>query len=210
MLYHYVQCFIVRFVYFLPPAAFFGLFAFFVALLRAFFAGFAAVAVEVFAAAVEDAPAAPVDDLAARFVFDPPADFFFGDAAFFFGLLALALPAAFDLPDALDLGLAVRAVLAFLAVVAFFLGVAAADVAEVDGAVAVLVVAAAATLVLAVAAFFVDAFLLPEAERLRLAAPPVDLPLLDDRAFFVLVPPDFLLPPGVLNQHYVLVQKIKH
>jgi hypothetical protein len=77
--------------------------------------------VDVFAAAVgaiDDAAgvaaaAGAVDGLAAFFAgafldfgFDAPAAFFFGDAAFFFGLLALALPAAFGLAAALALGLA--------------------------------------------------------------------------------------------------------
>jgi hypothetical protein len=198
-------------------AAFFGLFAFFViTLLRAFFCGFSALLVDVFAAAgveaVDDeAAAVPVDDLAAPFDellfdFDVPADFFFGDAAFFFGLLALPLPAPVGLAGAFDVGLAVRAVVAFLAlVVAFFLAALAAGAAAVDEAL-VLVVVGVLVLILTLAAFFVDAFFVGEAERFRLFAPPVDLPLLDDRAFFVLLPPDFLLPPGVFDRLRDLVE----
>jgi hypothetical protein len=113
-------CFLIRLSYFLlrrPPLL--GLFVFFAgALLRAFFAGVvaAAVFVDVFAAAVGAAAAAatPVDDFVAFFgelflAFDAPAAFFLGDAAFFFGLLALALSAAFALGATFDFGLAVRA-----------------------------------------------------------------------------------------------------
>ncbi len=103
--------------------AFFALFVFFgLAVLAAFFAGLAAVLVDVLAAAVgavDDAAgvaaaAGAVDGLIAFFAvpaldfgFDAPAAFFFGDAAFFFGLLALALPAAFGLAAAFALGLAI-------------------------------------------------------------------------------------------------------
>jgi len=52
-----------------------------------------------------------------------------------------------------------------------------------------------------VAVFFVVAFFVGEAERFRLPAPPLAaLGLLDDRAFFVLVPAAFLLPPGVFDR----------
>jgi len=206
-------------VYFLFPEAFFGLFAFLVvALLRAFFAGLAALLVDVLAALVVEAADgaaaadAVVDDLVDFFAallfafglaFDAPAaDFFFGDAAFFFGLLALALPAAFALVGAFAFGLADPAVLVFLALlVAFFLVAAAA--AEAVGAAeeAAFVVVAVLLVVLALAAFFVGAFFVGEAERFRLLAAPVDFDLLDDRAFFVFVPAaGFLVPPGVFDR----------
>jgi hypothetical protein len=78
--------------------------------------------------------------------------------------------------------------------VALAAGVAAVDGATAGTAAAVAVVAVVVGLALAVAAFFVDAFLAGEAERFRLVAPPAALGLLADDAFFVLVPPDFLLP----------------
>jgi len=116
----------------------------------------------------------------------------------FFGLVALALPAAFGLAGARDLGLA-RAVVAFLALVAVFFGALAAVVVAVGAAAgAALVVALALALVLAGAAFFAGAFLVGDAELFRLLAPPVDFGLLDDRAFFV--PLAFLLPPGVFDR----------
>jgi len=201
--------FLRRLIYFLLAGAFFGLFAFFVvALLLAFFAGLAALVVDVFAAAavVDDAPAVPVDDFVPRvdellFGFDGAAAIFFG-AAFFFGLLALAVPAAFGLAAAFALGLALVAVLAFLAAGAFFLVALAAELAAVDGAgvaaAAVFVVVVA--LILVLVGFFVAAFFVAEAERFRLVAAPAALGLLDDRAFFVLAPPVFLLPLGVFDR----------
>jgi len=95
-------------------------------------------------AAVDDAAAVPVDDFVAAFfaellfalAFEAPAAFFLGDAAFFFGLLALALPAAFGLAAAFAFGLAFVAVLAFLALAgAFFLLALTAGVGVADGAV---------------------------------------------------------------------------
>jgi len=164
-------------------AGFFELLAFFVALLRAFFAagaallavlddGFEAVAVDVVEAALVGL------DFAALLL---PAAFFFGDAAFFFGLLAL--PADFGLV-AFDFGLAD---LAFFAPVdAFFLLAVAAGA----GAAAVVVDAVAGALVAAaavvVAGFFTAFF--GEAERFRLV-PVADFGLLDERAFFALGAP---------------------
>jgi len=166
-------------------AAFFVPLAFFVALLRAFFAAGAAAllvldgAHEAGAAAVDDAGAglAALDFEALPLDFDaPPAALFFGDARFF-GLVAL--PAAF--------GLAVPAFLAFFAPVdAFFLlavaaGAGAGEAAVAAGAVVGVLVAGAA-----VAGFF-DAFF-GEAERFRLV-PAADFGLLDERAVFGLAPP---------------------
>jgi len=189
-------------------AAFFELLAFFVvALLRAFLAAGAAL---LLAAVVDDeeavvdgaevaAAAFPLDDFALDFD-APPAAFFFGAAAFFFGLLAL--PADFGLADALDFGLA--AGLAFLAPVdAFFLLALAAVEAVVAAAVAVgafVVVAGLLAAAVVLAAFFAGAFFVGEAERFRLLAPLADFVLLDDRAFFVLVPLAFLLPLGVFDR----------
>jgi len=167
-------------------AGFFELLAFFVALLRAFFAAGAALLAVLDdgfeAAAVDVVEAALVGlDFAALLL---PAAFFFGDAAFFFGLLAL--PADFGLV-AFDFGLAD---LAFFAPVdAFFLvavaaGAVAAAVAVVADAVAAVeaLVAAAG----AVAGFF--AAFLGEAERFRLV-PAADFGLLDERAFVVVLAP---------------------
>jgi hypothetical protein len=105
MLYLYIHIF-----YFLL-AAFFGLLAFLaVGLLRAVFAGAAALLLE---AVVDAAGAVAVAACAVAgfelLLVDFAAAFFFGDAAFFFGLLALALPPDFGLAAALAFGLAVRA-----------------------------------------------------------------------------------------------------
>lgn len=138
---------------------------------------------------------------------DPPAAFFFGAAAFFFGLLAL--PADFGLA-ALDFGLAA---IAFLAPVdAFFLlalaaGVVAAALAVVDGLLAAAVVVAA-VVVLAVAGFFAGAFFVGDAERFRLLVPLDDFGLLDERAFFVVAPPVFLVPLGVFDRLRDLVEVV--
>ncbi len=88
----------------------------------------------------------------------------------------------------------------FLAPVAFFVVALAAGVAVAVDEAAVVGVAVAAAVVLVVAAFFVDAFFVGEAERFRLVPPLVDFDLLDDRAFLVLVPLDFLVPLGVFDR----------
>lgn len=179
---------------------FLGLFAFFVvAFLVVFFSGLAALLVVVLAAAtVDDAPVVVVlvEGLAAFFGFDAAAVFFFGDAAFFVELFAFASPVAFGLADSLDF---VLVVLAFLVTVALFFVALATEVLAgpvADAAVATVLVVDA--LVLAVATFFVPAFLVGEGERLRLAPPVVDFDLLDERAF--VVPLGFLLPVGVFDR----------
>jgi len=58
---------------------------------------------------------------------------------------------------------------------------------------------AAAAAVVVVAAFFAGAFLVGEAELFRLV-PVDDFGLLDELAFFVFVPPVFLLPLGVFDR----------
>jgi hypothetical protein len=195
--------------------AFFETLGFFVAaLLLFFFAAGAALLFAVFddvvegAAAVDVAEALPAVFPLDGFDFDvlllafdvPPAAFFFDDVAFFFGLLALL--AGFALADPFDFGLAV---LAFLAPVdAFFLlapaaGVVAGAVAVAGATVVVVDGLLVAAVVLVVAAFFAG-FLVGEAERFRLLVPLDDFGLLDDGAFFVLVPPVFLLPPGVFDR----------
>jgi len=176
MLYHYVHQFLIL-IHFLLPAAFFVLFAFFVPVLRVFFAAGAALLAVLDdgfeAAAVDDDVEAALD--AVDFLaFDAPAAFFFGDAARFFGLLAL--PADFVLP-ALDFGLAD---LAFFAPVdAFFLPALAAGAAAAGAAVAAVESLGAAAVV--GAAFFTAFF--GEAERFRLV-PVADFGLLDERAVF--------------------------
>jgi len=203
-------------IHFLLGAFFEGLGFFVAALLRVVFAAGAALLllVAVFddvveAAAVDDVAEAlpavfPLDDFdfgVLLLAFDaPPAAFFFDDVAFFFGLLAL--PVDFPLTDPLDFGLAV---LAFLAPVgAFFLlalaaGVVAGVLAGADATFVVVDGLLVAAVVLVVAAFFVD-FLVGEAERFRLLVPLDDFGLLDDGAFFVVVPPVFLLPLGVFDR----------
>lgn len=189
----------IKSIHFLA-AAFFGLLAFLAAFgLLAFLVDLVAVDDDPLAAVVaEDDPEAVADLVVfLAFGFDVPAAFFFGDAAFFFGLLAL--PAAFGLADPFDFGLAAPAVLAFLVPDAFFFGVVVAELAAVvETAAVVPVLVVAAVLLLVVAAFFVT-FLVGEAERFRLVAPPADFALLDD-VFFVLVPVDFLFPPGVFDR----------
>jgi len=187
---------------FFGALAFFGLLAFFVvAFLVVFFAGFAALVVVVLAVTAGDdaAAAVVVEGLAAVFfAFDALAAFFFGAAAFFFGLLAFAFPAALGLADPLDFGLAV---VAFFVTGAFFFVALAVEVfAGAVAAAAVAPVLVVVALLLVVTAFFVVAFLVGEAERFRLVPPAADFDLLDERAFFVVVPLAFLLPLGVFDR----------
>lgn len=167
-----------------------------------FLAVLPAVLVDVLPADVDDEPAAvvaaaavagePSDDLATFLTFDLAAlaVFFFGEAAFFFEPFALAFPVAFGFVDVFDFGLAVPAAFGFLAVDAFFLGVVAgATVAAVVSALDV-----AAVLLLAVAIFFAEVFLVGDGERFRFVVPLAPFDLVDDEDFFVFVPLDFLLP----------------
>lgn len=179
-------------------AAFFGLLAFLgAAAFRTFFAAGAA-ALEVVADAEDAAGADDEVEVAVDLGFAALAllllaAFFFGAAAFFFGLLAL--PADFGLAAAFDFGLAV---VAFLALVDAFFLLALAEAVAVAGAAATEALAVDAT---AVAGFLAATSFVGEAERFRFVPPAAaDFGLLDDRAFFVVVPAAFLLPPGVFDR----------